>query len=266
MNPPYDGNLHLKILEHALKFKKDDGILINLSPARWLQDPLWKYKKACDRKRFEKTIVEKLSDVKFISYKAANNLFNIQHGDIGVFTFSNKQWDGNIRSNKCLIENVVDKLQKGDFIASKIIHLKRDEELPPHFIYVLENYGGRPSGLFKPYGYNKRASSTSKDGSFKKDIIQFETKEEAENFYESTQTNFYKTLNFFGRYYTTMNGPSFSFALPYMNDYSKVWTDKDYCEYFNLTKEESEFMCREVDDYRVKDFIEYEEILNFSTN
>ena len=122
------------------------------------------------------------------------------------------------------------------------------------------NVGGRPSGLFKPYGYNKRASSTSKDGSFKKDIIQFETKEEAENFYESTQTNFYKTLNFFGRYYTTMNGPSFSFALPYMNDYSKVWTDKDYCEYFNLTKEESEFMCREVDDYRVKDFIEYEEI------
>ena len=28
----------------------------------------------------------------------------------------------------------------------------------------------------------------------------------------------------------------------------------------NLTKEESEFMCRKVDDYRTKDFIKYEEI------
>ena len=42
-----------------------------------------------------------------------------------------------------------------------------------------------------------------------------------------------------------------------MEDYSKVWTDEDYCKFFDLTKEESEFMCRKVDDYRVKDFINY---------
>ena len=45
--------------------------------------------------------------------------------------------------------------------------------------------------------------------------------------------------------------------LPYMEDYSKVWTDEDYCKFFGLTEEESEFMCRKVDDYRVKDFINY---------
>ena len=45
--------------------------------------------------------------------------------------------------------------------------------------------------------------------------------------------------------------------LPYMEDYSKVWTDRDYCEFFGLTEEESEFMCRQIDDYRVKDFINY---------
>ena len=48
--------------------------------------------------------------------------------------------------------------------------------------------------------------------------------------------------------------------IPYMGDYSHVWTDEDYCKFFNLTKEESEFMCRKVYDYRVKDFIKYEEI------
>ena len=44
---------------------------------------------------------------------------------------------------------------------------------------------------------------------------------------------------------------------PYMEDNSKAWTDEDYCKFFDLTKEESEFMCRKVDDYRVKDFINY---------
>ena len=45
-----------------------------------------------------------------------------------------------------------------------------------------------------------------------------------------------------------------------MPTYEHVWTDEDYCKFFNLTKEESEFMCRKVEDYREKDFINYEEI------
>ena len=55
--------------------------------------------------------------------------------------------------------------------------------------------------------------------------------------------------------------------LPYMGDelnpttgltgYKTIWTNEDYCKFFGLTEEESEFMCRKVDDYRVKDFINY---------
>ena len=55
--------------------------------------------------------------------------------------------------------------------------------------------------------------------------------------------------------------------LPYMGDainpltnlkgYESAWTDEAFCKFFDLTKEESEFMCRKVDDYRVKDFINY---------
>ena len=45
MNPPYDKNLHLKIVEQSIPMLTDDGILVNLSPVRWLQDPLAKYKK-----------------------------------------------------------------------------------------------------------------------------------------------------------------------------------------------------------------------------
>ena len=48
MNSPYDKNLHLKIVEQSIPMLTDDGILVNLSPIRWLQDPLAKYKKSSD--------------------------------------------------------------------------------------------------------------------------------------------------------------------------------------------------------------------------
>ena len=40
MNPPYNRNLHLKILQEAMKHSND---VVNLSPIRWLQDPLADY-------------------------------------------------------------------------------------------------------------------------------------------------------------------------------------------------------------------------------
>src|SRR5574344_2683627 len=66
MNPPYDGSLHLKCLEQALNFKKDNGTLICLHPARWLEDPLWKYKKNSDHAKYQETIIDKLSSVKLL--------------------------------------------------------------------------------------------------------------------------------------------------------------------------------------------------------
>jgi hypothetical protein len=88
---------------------------------------------------------------------------------------------------------------------------------------------------------------------FFKSSICFNSYEEANNFYLSCTTNFYKRLI----QLLNVNGDPQHAFLPYMEDYSKVWTDEDYCKFFGLTEEESEFMCRKIDDYRVKDFINY---------
>ena len=56
MNPPYDGNLHLKILEKVIPIADK---VVNISPARWLQDPLAKYKKNSDYNKFENSISKK---------------------------------------------------------------------------------------------------------------------------------------------------------------------------------------------------------------
>ena len=48
--------------------------------------------------------------------------------------------------------------------------------------------------------------------------------------------------------------------LPWMKDYSHTWTDEDYCKFFakyGMSEECQKWMCRDVDDYRIKDFINY---------
>ena len=48
MNPPYDKNLHLKILEKVIPIADN---VVNISPVRWLFDPLAEYKKQSDYKQ-----------------------------------------------------------------------------------------------------------------------------------------------------------------------------------------------------------------------
>ena len=52
-NPPYDRNLHLKVLEQVLKVADK---VINISPVRWLQDPFAPYSSKSDYCKFEKSI------------------------------------------------------------------------------------------------------------------------------------------------------------------------------------------------------------------
>ena len=73
MNPPYCRNLHLKILNEAICYSDD---IVNLSPIRWLQDPLAEYKKNSDWKKFE-DIRNKIESLEVIPIEYAKNAFNI---------------------------------------------------------------------------------------------------------------------------------------------------------------------------------------------
>ena len=87
MNPPYVRNLHLKILAEAIKHLKDEkSVCVNLSPVRWLQDPLAKYKKTSDLKRFEESVAKHLTDVNVLFPKEMTNTFNAAFNtDIGIY-------------------------------------------------------------------------------------------------------------------------------------------------------------------------------------
>ena len=82
MNPPYCRNLHLKILNEAIKHSDD---IINLSPIRWLQDPLAEYKRNSNFKRFTE-IRERIESIEIIKKNDVFASFNISNSEnFGVY-------------------------------------------------------------------------------------------------------------------------------------------------------------------------------------
>ena len=82
MNPPYCRNLHLKILNEAINHSDD---IVNLSPIRWLQDPLVEYKRNSDFKKFTE-IRERIESIEIIDAKDACAMFSaLFNTDLGVY-------------------------------------------------------------------------------------------------------------------------------------------------------------------------------------
>lgn len=276
MNPPYDGSLHLKCLKQALNFKKEGGILINLSPCGWLEDLSYLYKGiGTTRQRFSE-LAERISDLKIISAARANELFGIYQGnDLGIYLFNNKdKWQEPQFKYKAILDKIVNygkyvldfsdkneidgwrvelkgmlsgqdlrrqdsyaKMKGVSFVTDKLPTLNGYDVNGKYWTETRAKGGAQGQ---QRHGLDAKYACS----------IKFNSKEEAYNFKESMRCNFIWRL-------ISLVGNKF---VPYMEDYSHIWTDEDYCKFFNLTKEESEFMCREVEDYRIKDYIKYEEI------
>ena len=111
MNPPYQRNLHLKILAEAIKHFKDDGTYVNLSPVRWLQDPLAKYKKNCDLKRFEESVAKHIESLEVIDGDVISKMFQSGIPTSGIYVLKSRYY--NIYKTCCSIsflDKIVDKL------------------------------------------------------------------------------------------------------------------------------------------------------------
>jgi hypothetical protein len=281
MNPPYDGSLHLQILEKALTFKSDNGTCICLHPARWFEDPLWKYKKNSDHEKYIDIIKNLKSYI--LNSNITNKLFGISiNSDMMIscisndYTIENNTIFSNVAESslKKILEklntSLFDKAENNKidgtrceireimpivFNHSGEYHKRQCVEVVNSSCDVIFIDGKKLNG--EPW-YSGRAA-----GKYSKSLndpipwsIKFSSVSVAKNFSNSCTSNFYKNFIYLIKF--DMHAP-LKF-IPYMGDYSHVWTDEDYCKFFGLTKEESEFMCRKVDDYRVKDFIKYEEI------
>ena len=239
MNPPYNGSLHLKILEKVIPIANK---VINISPVRWLQDPFVKYKKRIDFYKFEESISKKIESLDIIDAKISNELFNISNFcALGIYKIGNGGYDYDLPAKEYV--------GNGYSICSKV--LKRYDKIENHMqkgpagiCVKVATIGGLGSfdivSLIRsePYinGDKYKASKFKKKDVMSKDIedeyfLRVNSVEEGKNFIDSTRTTFH---HFLIKCWQINQHVPLNF-LPWMRDYTKPWTDKRFCKYFNIT-------------------------------
>lgn len=241
MNPPYGKNLHLKILREAMKHSNN---VVNLSPIRWLQDPLAEYKKNSDWKKFE-DIRSKIENMEEVPNGIACSMFDAEIAmNLGIYHITPKGgWHREIKwyekiAIKCWLEKrtIVHHWTghyKGNFTGNFV-------KLP-----LLHGHPGQPD-WYEITPPDKSYCFTKPDKDIiKSPTVNFAAKEEAENFWATLQTKFYKFINVKCRCTTELPFECF----PWLDDYTHHWTDSELYKYFDLTKDEIKEIEKEMSEY-----------------
>ena len=282
-NPPYKRGLHLKILAEAIKHLRDEkSKVVNLSPVRWLQDPLATYKKHCDLKRFEESVAKHIENLEIITSDVSNAMFNAGiMSDLGIYVCNSYIYG---EYKKYFTNNIIDKIftKQTNMFANVLEYKKRNgwrwqiSELQPI------NAQGGAKGT---YGWYRRfcvfnhlrstvyfdgqsngkdwtvfTSGVSNDESGKALIpwsIKFNTEIEAINCENSTKTTLYKyyILNIKSDQHTPFK------YIPFLGDainprtgkkgYTGEWTDDDLMLYFGITPEEQKAIEETMEKYEI---------------
>ena len=230
MNPPYCKNLHLKILNEAIHHSDD---VVNLSPIRWLQDPLAEYKRNSDFKKF-KEIRERIESIDVINAKDATDLFGASiWADLGVY-YLNK--DGGFDTHSLL---------KHLWFVNKVI-LKVKDSVKDHstregvcdfskpYIKISELHGHQGTNDFYEFTSPRLDVAKSTKTSAGHCTVNFETEDESINFFNSLQTKFYKFINVCIK----RDMHIYWQYTPWLGDYTHPWNDEDLYKYFELTDDE----------------------------
>ena len=224
MNPPYQRNLHLKILAEAIKHLKDEkSVCVNLSPVRWLQDPLAKYKKNSDLKRFESKIIQHIISLGTFDKSKTDQLFNIDTGTLGIYVCSSKENSHRIdefvrASSNTILDRVIAKIKNNTVdnvekyliydemdgiscVTSMMVIGVRDREIRMRNGWLTQ----KPEKLFytnrkndatgKTYlEYRTEVSWGNLKPKSKNFNIKFNSIEERQNFYDSWRTQFLRYI------------------------------------------------------------------------
>ena len=240
MNPPYDGSLHLKIISCILPYAKE---IVNISPVRWLQDPLAKYKKNSDYKKYEETISKKIDSCEIIKAEIANKIFNIRFGDLGIYKISKGGFKYDFAQNNSLVNKFI---SKNDItfmdIATKEGYSGKYKS--KYFGIINSHYGDTSVWISDNFELftTKRKTNTNK-------VLFFNNDKEIKNCFNFLNL---KVMRYFANVIRINQRVPWQFV-PYL-DYSQPWTNARFCEYFNITGY--------IDDEHAEPGSEWETILN----
>ena len=257
MNPPYGKNLHLKIVEQAVQLLTDDGVLVNLSPIRWLQDPLAKYKKDSDYITFGDSVGKHIANYKVIAAKESQCFFdNTMNIDLCIYTLTKKTY-----KIPDLIDPVISRLvefnqlhkplfdknkNNGWRVRFPIITVgksggsgKRTTFKQVTFGKLISFYNGKRDGKWWYEFYNK--NQYSKTTEMITNSIPFSTELQSENFINQFELTFikYYMLNVLQDVNVLQEQVLWVDEIknPHTNKmgYESDWTNEDFCKVFGVT-------------------------------
>ena len=228
MNPPYDKSLHLKILSEAMKHSTD---VVNLSPIRWLQDPLAEYKQGTDFKRYE-DIRKRIASIEEVSGEEAIKLFGAAfYSSLGIYRIDGKEHEAFKYEFNPLIYKITNFPCK---------HFTYDVPEDKPYKMVLPATHGH-LGKYdwaeitsKEWEVAKNVKASSETNGYV--IMAFDTEVEMKNFYDSLFLKLYKWL--VKNIKTTAATAQYIKFVPVLPAYTHPWTDEMLYEYFGLTEDE----------------------------
>ena len=247
INPPFSGNLHIKVLEQVLEDKTAHEI-ISINPVRWLQDPLAADKKTSDYNKFKKSVVDHINDLEVISAYEASEAFGIIAGtDLAIYTF-------NFSKNKfdpaLVVSPTVSKLCNKLRGHTPIIDADVKDGWRVRIPRILSGgkSGGKGSnnvwhglGFLGPYYdgqkdgkpwhtfYNKNQFTKETDTISLS--VKFNSEAEAQNFCNSLNT----IVGLFFTYHVITDQNVRAETIMWLDDYSFSWTNERLCKYFDIT-------------------------------
>ena len=273
MNPPYDKNLHIKILEKVIPIADK---VVNISPVSQLVNCVNTFKDGNNEtKKYFAGIGKHLTECgKIYSIEEALKTFVDARitNPLAIQTYKNAHNSiaecARVNSHngmKTIVKKVYDHSRSVDNIEN---HLESNKKcgyrvkfgrigggtwtaFQPHTLDAFKEVvhdgllaDGRPHWqMCSVNQYTKKTDTMAES-------LLFATKQEAQNFIDSYKTTFMQVC--LGFLHVDMRiHPEY---LPYMQDYTQPWDDKRFCEYFNITGY--------IDDDHAEPGSEWEIILN----
>ena len=263
MNPPWD--IHLKIIEKVLTYADN---VVNISPIRWLQDPLATYKKNSDYNKFENTISKRIKDIEIIDSAEIDKMFGIQYNTtVAVYHFDTKGgydyeslMDSKSKNYRKIYKSVMKKSsacpelklykdsKKKNFVPVCLLsgHIDALNEGPTfsrdRYRYFVNNKCINPNrkdvnGLTpeKAKSYNLKTFDTV-------NVAEFDTANECANFYDYITSPFFVYMC----KCHSMDGNVTPKYLPFMEDYKTKRTNDEIFDYFNVSDKNKKFIYQEL--------------------
>ena len=252
-NPPYDRNLHLKVLEQVLKVADK---VINISPVRWLQDPFAPYSSKSDYCKFEKSISKKIETLDVIPAKEASKLFENASFimNLGIYVCSDKG-GYKYQHNDPLITKIVKKTMESSWVSysQKQFYRNGCVQVKPYCLNTAGVMGGSVccttyesqcnTALSKRESVFNGGGGGAQGGHF-----EFYTEVERKNFYDCYNHPFMKWQYSLWK----CDNQNRLDKIPYFDYYDHAWDYEDFFNWFGLTPEERIRVMNEITQMQVE--------------